>query len=59
MAGRRDFRVFYILGQEAIGKAESFEPTEALEMLEAYAKVGVRWSLRKYGNHDEIMMKYV
>eukprot|EP00439_Symbiodinium_sp_Y106_P035150 s5356_g4.t1 len=42
LAERRDFRVFYILAEEAIGKAKTFGPEEAAKMLQAYADVRVR-----------------
>jgi len=42
LAERRDFRVFYLLAEEAIGKAKTFGPEEAAKMLQAYADVRVR-----------------
>eukprot|EP00435_Cladocopium_sp_Y103_P073500 s292_g43.t3 len=41
-AKQRDFRVLFLLAEEAIGKASSFEVAEALQMLEAYAALNVR-----------------
>ncbi|CAL1140250.1 unnamed protein product [Cladocopium goreaui] len=41
-AEQRDFRVLFLLAEEAIAKAPSFEVAEAVQMLEAYAALNVR-----------------
>ncbi|CAE7903122.1 unnamed protein product, partial [Symbiodinium microadriaticum] len=42
LAERRDFRVFYLLAEEAIGKAKTFGAEEAAKMLQAYADIRMR-----------------
>lgn len=39
---KRDIRVMYVLGEEAIARRKSFTPTEVALMLTAYARLGVR-----------------
>ncbi|CAE7913497.1 unnamed protein product [Symbiodinium sp. KB8] len=58
LAERRDFRVFYLLAEEAIGKAKTFGAEEAAKMLQAYADIRMRYPGLRTDRLDDVHQIY-